>query len=247
MEFKGKSAIVTGGARGIGKQIALTLAQSGADIVLVDVLPPAELEASAKDIEAKGVRCLALHADVSNFDQMAGVASKTVETFANIHILVNNAGITRDNLAMRMSDQEWDQVINVNLRGTFICTKAVIRQMMKQRAGKIVNIASIVGVMGNAGQANYSASKAGIIGFTKSIAKEVAERNINVNAIAPGFIATAMTDRLKDDVKAQMLAQIPLRRFGSVEDVARAVRFLCSEDSSYITGHVIHITGGMGM
>jgi len=247
MEFTGKSAIITGGARGIGKQIALTLAGSGADIVLVDVLPPAELEASAKDIQATGVRCLALQADVSNFDQMTDVANKTVEAFGNIHILVNNAGITRDNLAMRMSDQEWDQVITVNLRGTFICTKAVIRQMMKQRAGKIVNIASIVGVMGNAGQANYSASKAGIIGFTKSIAKEAAERNINVNAIAPGFIATAMTDKLKDDVKAQMLAQIPLRRFGSVQDVARAVRFLCSEDSSYITGHVVHITGGMGM
>ncbi|HUW35331.1 MAG TPA: 3-oxoacyl-[acyl-carrier-protein] reductase [Planctomycetota bacterium] len=247
MEFTGKSAIITGGARGIGKQIALTLAGSGADIVLVDVLPPAELVASAKDIQATGVRCLALQADVSNFDQMTDVANKTVEAFGNIHILVNNAGITRDNLAMRMSDQEWDQVITVNLRGTFICTKAVIRQMMKQRAGKIVNIASIVGVMGNAGQANYSASKAGIIGFTKSIAKEVAERNINVNAIAPGFIATAMTDKLKDDVKAQMLAQIPLRRFGSVQDVARAVRFLCSEDSSYITGHVVHITGGMGM
>ena len=247
MEFKGKSAIITGGARGIGKQIALTMAESGADIVLVDLLPPAELEASAKDIEAKGVRCLAIQADAANLDQMTSVANKTVETFGNIHILVNNAGITRDNLAMRMSDQEWDQVINVNLRGTFICTKAVIRQMMKQRAGKIVNIASIVGVMGNAGQANYSASKAGIIGFTKSVAKEVAERNINVNAVAPGFIATAMTDKLKDDVKAQMLAQIPLKRFGSVDDVARAVRFLCSEDSSYITGHVIHITGGMGM
>lgn len=247
MEFKGKAAIITGGARGIGKQIALALADAGADIVLVDVLPLPEIEASAKDIEARGVRTLAMQADVANFSQMSAVADKTVETFGNVHILVNNAGVTRDNLAMRMSDQEWDLVITVNLKGTFIATKAVIRQMMKQRAGRIVNIASIVGVMGNAGQANYSASKAGIIGFTKSIAKEVAERNINVNAVAPGFIATAMTDKLKDDVKAQMLAQIPLKRFGTVDDVARAVRFLCSEDSAYITGHVIHVTGGMGM
>jgi len=247
MEFKGKAAIVTGGARGIGRQIALTLAGSGADIVLVDVLPLPEIEATAKEMEAKGVRALALQADVSNLEQMNAAADKTAEALGNVHILVNNAGVTRDNLALRMTDQEWDIVINVNLKGTFVCTKAAIRHMIKQRAGKIVNVASIVGVMGNAGQANYSASKAGIIGFTKSMAKELAGRNINVNAVAPGFIATAMTDKLKDDVKAQMLAEIPLKRFGTVDDVARAVRFLCSEDSSYITGHVIHVTGGMGM
>jgi len=247
MELKGKAAIVTGAARGIGKNIAAALAGAGADIALVDVLPQEEIDATAKEIEAAGVRTLALRADVANLDEMSEAAAKTAETFGNIHILVNNAGITRDNLALKMTDQQWDQVINVNLKGTFIATKAVIRYMMKQRAGKIVNVASIVGVMGNAGQANYSASKAGIIGFTKSMAKELASRNINVNAVAPGFIATAMTDRLADDVKTQMLAQIPLKRFGAVDDVSRAVRFLCSEDSAYITGHVLHITGGMGM
>ncbi|HUS58782.1 MAG TPA: 3-oxoacyl-[acyl-carrier-protein] reductase [Planctomycetota bacterium] len=247
MELAGKAAIITGGARGIGKQIALTLAEAGADIVLVDVLPLAEIEASAKDIEAKGVRTLAVQADVTNLEQMTAAADKTAETFGNVHILVNNAGITRDNLALKMTDQEWDLVINVNLKGTFIATKGVMRHMIKQRSGKIVNVASIVGVMGNAGQANYSASKAGIIGFTKSMAKELAGRNINVNAVAPGFIATAMTDKLKDDVKAQMLAQIPLKRFGTVHDVSKAVKFLCSEDSSYLTGHVLHVTGGMGM
>ena len=247
MEFEGKAAIITGAARGIGRQIAASLAEAGADIVLVDVLPQEEIDAAAKDIEASGVHTLALKADVTSMDEINNVAARTVETFGNIHILINNAGITRDNLALKMTDEQWDTVIAVNLKGTFVATRAVMRQMMKQRAGKIVNIASIVGVMGNAGQANYSASKAGIIGFTKSMAKELAPRNINVNAVAPGFIATDMTDRLADDVKEKMLAQIPLKRFGSVEDVGRAVRFLCSEDSAYITGHVLHITGGMGM
>ena len=247
MEFEGKAAVVTGAARGIGRLIAVTLAESGADIVLVDVLPQEDLDSAAEEIEAKGVQTLALRADVANLEQMNAVAEKTAETFGNIHILINNAGITRDNLALRMTDQDWDQVINVNLKGTFVATKAVIRYMLKQRAGKIVNVASIVGVMGNAGQANYSASKAGIIGFTKSMAKELAARNINVNAVAPGFIATAMTDKLAEDVKTLMLEQIPLKRFGSAEDVSRAVKFLCSEDSAYVTGHVLHITGGMGM
>lgn len=247
MEFEGKAAIITGAARGIGRQIAASLAEARADIVLVDVLPQEEIDAAAKDIEAHGVRTLALRADVTSIDEMNEVAAKTVETFGNIHILINNAGITRDNLVLKMTDEQWDAVIAVNLKGTFVATKAVMRQMMKQRAGKIVNIASIVGVMGNAGQANYSASKAGIIGFTKSMAKELASRNINVNAVAPGFIATAMTDQLADGVKEQMLAQIPFKRFGSVEEVGRSVRFLCSEDSAYVTGHVLHITGGMGM
>jgi 3-oxoacyl-[acyl-carrier protein] reductase len=247
MGFEGKAAIITGAARGIGRQIAASLAEAGADIVLVDVLPQEEIDAAAKDIEASGVHTLALKADVTSMDEINNIAARTVETFGNIHILINNAGITRDNLALKMTDEQWDMVIAVNLKGTFVATRAVMRQMMKQRAGKIVNIASIVGVMGNAGQANYSASKAGIIGFTKSMAKELAPRNINVNAVAPGFIATDMTDRLADDVKEKMLAQIPLKRFGSVEDVGRAVRFLCSEDSAYVTGHVLHITGGMGM
>jgi len=247
MELKGKAAIVTGAARGIGKNIALTLAEAGADIAVLDVLPQEEIDAAAKEIGAGGVQTLALRADVANLDEMNNAAATTAETFGGIHILVNNAGITRDNLALRMTDEEWDQVINVNLKGTFVATKSVIRYMMKQRGGKIVNVASIVGVMGNAGQANYCASKAGIIGFTKSMAKELASRNINVNAVAPGFIATAMTDQLADDVKARMLEQIPLKRFGTVDDVSRAVRFLCSEDSAYITGHVLHITGGMGM
>jgi len=247
MGFEGKAAIITGAARGIGGEIAIALAKAGADIVLVDVLPQEEIDAAAKEIEATGVRTLALKADVTSMDQMNEVAAKTVETFGNISILINNAGITRDSLALRMTDEQWDLVIAVNLKGTFVATRAVMRQMMKQRAGKIVNIASIVGVMGNAGQANYSASKADIIGLTKSMAKELAARNINVNAVAPGFIATAMTDHLADNVKEQMLAQIPLKRFGSVEDVSRAVKFLCSEDSAYVTGHVLHITGGMGM
>jgi len=247
MELDGKAAIVTGAARGIGKQIAETLANAGAHIVLVDVLPQEEIEASAKEIEALGVRTLAARADVTDLDQMAAVAEKTVETFGNIHILINNAGITRDNLAMKMPVDDWDSVLTVNLKGAFVASKAVIRQMIKQRAGKIVNIASIVGVIGNPGQANYCASKAGMIGLTKSLAKELAGRNINVNAVAPGFIATAMTDKLSDDVRNLMLAEIPLKRFGSVGDVSRAVRFLCSDDSAYITGHVLHVTGGLGM
>jgi len=247
MSLKGKAAIVTGAARGIGKQIAATLAESNADIVLVDVLPEEEITATAREIETTGARTLALRADVTSLEQMSAVAEKTVETFGNIHILINNAGITRDNLAMKMAVEDWDTVLAVNLKGAFVACKAVIRQMIKQRAGKIVNIASIVGVIGNPGQANYCASKAGIIGLTKSLAKELAPRNINVNAVAPGFIATAMTDKLSDDVKNQMLAEIPLKRFGSVEDVSRAVRFLCSDDSAYITGHVLHVTGGLGM
>jgi len=247
MSLKGKAAIVTGAARGIGKQIAATLAESNADIVLVDVLPEEEITATAREIETTGARTLALRADVTSLEQMSAVAEKTVETFGNIHILINNAGITRDNLAMKMAVEDWDTVLAVNLKGAFVACKAVIRQMIKQRAGKIVNVASIVGVIGNPGQANYCASKAGIIGLTKSLAKELAPRNINVNAVAPGFIATAMTDKLSDDVKNQMLAEIPLKRFGSVEDVSRAVRFLCSDDSAYITGHVLHVTGGLGM
>lgn len=247
MELQGKSAIVTGGARGIGNHIAETLAKAGADIVLVDVLPQEQIEAAAAEIAKLGVKTLAFRADVTNLEQMDEVAAKVSEAFGNVHILVNNAGITRDNLALKMSEQEWDQVISVNLKGAFIATKSVIKYMIKQRAGKIVNIASIVGVMGNAGQINYSASKAGMIGFTKSLAKELGGRNINVNAIAPGYIVTAMTHELKDDVKAQMQAQIPLKRFGEVEDVSKAVKFLCSEDSAYITGHVLHVTGGMGM
>jgi len=247
MDLKGKSAIVTGGARGIGKNIALTLASAGADIALVDVLPLEEIEAAASEIEGMGVQAMAFKADVTNLEQMEQVAAKVNETTGNIGILVNNAGITRDNLALKMSEKEWDQVISVNLKGAFIASKAVIKYMVKQRTGKIVNIASIVGVMGNAGQINYSASKAGLIGFTKSLAKELGSRNVNVNAVAPGYIVTAMTHELKEDVKNQMLAQIPLRRFGEVDDVSKAVKFLCSEDSAYITGHVLHVTGGMGM
>jgi len=247
MDLKGKSAIVTGGARGIGKNIAIMLASSGADIALVDVLPLEEIEAAAGEIEAAGVQTMAFKADVTNLEQMEQVAEKVNDTTGNVGILVNNAGITRDNLALKMTEQEWDQVISVNLKGAFIAAKAVIKYMVKQRSGKIVNIASIVGVMGNAGQINYSASKAGLIGFTKSLAKELGSRNINVNAVAPGYIITAMTKMLKEDVKNQMLAQIPLKRFGEVDDVSKAVKFLCSDDSAYITGHVLHVTGGMGM
>jgi 3-oxoacyl-[acyl-carrier protein] reductase len=245
--LSGQAAIVTGGGRGIGHEISKVLAEAGAAVAIVDWSQYEGAQQLAAAIEAQGGKAIALKADVTSFDQMSEVASKTQEAFGGIHILVNNAGITRDNLVMRMSDEDWSAVVNVNLKGTFVCTKAVLRTMTKQRAGRIVNIASVVGQMGNAGQCNYSASKAGIIGFTKSVAKEVASRNVTVNAIAPGFIQTAMTDGLPEDVKQKMLEQIPLGRFGQALDVAQAVLFLVGPGASYITGHVIQVTGGMGM
>lgn len=246
MTLKDKTAIITGAGRGIGREIALALAASGANIVLVDI-DEKTLEETAKEISARGVKTLYLKADVSNFSETEKLADHVIEKFGAIDILVNNAGITRDNLIMRMKEEEWDKVLAINLKGTFNFTKAVSRYMLKQRSGKIVNIASIIGIGGNAGQANYAASKAGVIAFTKSTAKEFASRNINVNAIAPGFIQTAMTDALKDDIRKQMAERIPLGRLGAAVDVANAVLFLVSDASNYITGQTIVVDGGMVM
>ena len=251
MELKGKAAIVTGGGRGIGKAISLALAERGADICIADVIDCAETVA---EIEAKGVRCIARKADVTKFDAMEAVVKDCVDTFGNLSILVNNAGITRDGLLLRMSEQDWDLVLAVNLKGAFICTKAAARQMMKQKAGKIVNIASVVGIFGNAGQANYAASKAGMIGFTKAVAKELGSRGINVNAVAPGYIVTDMTHVLSDEARAAFERIIPLSRAGMPdpkagypEDVAKVVAFLCGPAADYVTGQVIPIDGGMAM
>jgi 3-oxoacyl-[acyl-carrier protein] reductase len=246
MIFKDRVCLVTGGARGIGREIALAFAKAGSDIALCDVNPEA-LDAAKKEIEALGRKAETFVVDVTNLSQVEDMINKTLDKFQKIDILINNAGITRDALIVRMSEQDFDSVIAVNLKGTFNCTKAVSKVMMKQRYGKIVSIASIIGMMGNAGQANYAASKAGIIGITKSVAKELASRNVNVNAIAPGFIETDMTAKLPENVKAQMLSLIPLNRFGKASDVAELAMFLASDSSSYITGQVIKIDGGMVM
>lgn len=246
MKLKGKVAVITGGARGIGREIAKILAKEGADCVLCDV-NEAELNQAKTEIETLGVQALPLVLNVTSLAQTEEMVNKVIDKLKKIDILINNAGITKDALLLRMREEEWDSVIAVNLKGTFNCTKAVLKVMLKQKYGRIVNIASIIGLMGNAGQANYAASKAGIIGFTKSIAKEVASRNITVNVIAPGFIETAMTKILPDEVKQVMLKQIPLGRFGRPEDVANLVLFLVDDDSSYITGQVIQIDGGMLM
>ncbi|MFH0924685.1 MAG: 3-oxoacyl-[acyl-carrier-protein] reductase [bacterium] len=244
MNLKNKVAIVTGGGRGIGKAIALVLAERGANIVLAD-LDQESLNQTCKEIEGKGVAVLSYKVDISKLDEVEAMIKKTVEKFGQIDILINNAGVTRDNLIMRMKREDWDLVLNINLGGAFNCIKAVTRPMMKKESGRIINISSVVGAMGNAGQANYSASKAGLIGLTKTIAKELASRNITVNAIAPGFIDTEMTKVLPDNVKEEMLRQIPLKRFGSVSDIAEVIAFLCSEAAGYITGQVIHVNGGM--
>ena len=246
MKLEGKTAVITGGARGIGKEIARVLAKEGANCVLCDVNAQ-ELKTAAAEIESLGVQCLPLALNVCDLKQCEDAVNKVIDKYKKIDILINNAGITRDGLLLRMKEEDWDSVIAVNLKGTFNCTKAAIKVMLKQKSGRIVNVASIIGVMGNAGQANYAASKAGIIGLTKSTAKEVASRNINVNAIAPGFIETKMTEVLSDEVKEAMLKQIPLKRFGKPEDVGNLVLFLVSDDASYITGQVIKIDGGMVM
>ncbi len=245
--FDGKSAIVTGASRGIGREIALLLAKEGARVAVNYSGSKDKADDVVKLITESGGEAFAIQADVSDADGVKAMVDKTMEMFGSIDILVNNAGITRDNLLMRMKEDEWDDVININLKGVFLCTKGVTRQMMRQRAGRIVNVASIVGVSGNPGQANYVAAKAGVIGFTKTAAKELASRNINVNAVAPGFITTDMTDALSDEVKNQMLAVIPLGKLGRPEDVARTVLFLLSEDAVYITGQTIHVDGGMVM
>ena len=242
-----KVVFVTGATRGIGKQIAITFAKEGYDIAINYRKENADLENTKKVIEENGVKCLAVQGDVSSFEDCERFVKEIINEYGKIDVLVNNAGITKDTLLMRMKKEDFESVIDVNLVGTFNVTKNVIPYMMKARGGKIINISSVVGVSGNAGQTNYSASKAGIIGFTKSLAKEIASRNILVNAVAPGFIETDMTNVLKDEVKENISKQIPLNRMGKAEDVANVVKFLASEDSSYITGQVINIDGGMVM
>ena len=244
--LKDKNAIVTGSAQGIGKSIVLALAKAGANIVVSDVNLE-EAEKTAKEIEALGRKAIAVKCNVADAAEVTELVKKAQETFTTLDILVNNAGVTRDNLMMRMEEKDWDLVLDVNLKGAFLLTKAVTRIMMKQRYGRIVNMSSVIGVMGNAGQSNYAASKGGLIAFTKSTAKEFASRNITCNAIAPGFIETAMTAKLSDEVKENYKKGIPLGRMGSVEDVANAVLFLVSDAASYITGQVLHVDGGLVM
>lgn len=246
MRLNNKVALITGAARGIGRSIALLFAKEGADIIVADVNLE-EAEKTAKEIEAQGRKALALVVDVTDYLKVEEAVNKILDKFTKVDILVNNAGITKDNLLLRMSQQEWDAVLNVNLKGTFNCIKAVSRPMVKQRSGKIISIASIIGLMGNPGQANYAASKAGIIALTKTVAKELASRNITANAVAPGFIQTEMTAKLPEDVKEKMKAAIPLCRLGTPEDVAQLCLFLASEDSNYITGQAIVVDGGMVM
>ena len=240
-----KVAMITGATRGIGKQIALTLANEGYNIVLNYRTENDELIQAKNEIESKNVKCLTVQGDVTNFEDCKQMIESASKEFGKIDVLINNAGITKDMLLARMKEEDFKQVIDVNLVGTFNMTKNVISYMMKARNGRIINISSVVGIAGNAGQTNYSASKAGIIGFTKSLAKEVASRNILVNAVAPGFIETNMTDVLKQEVKDEIAKNIPLKRMGTPKDVANVVKFLASEDSSYITGQVISVDGGM--
>ncbi|MGF9976060.1 3-oxoacyl-[acyl-carrier-protein] reductase [Viridibacillus arvi] len=246
-KLEGKTAVVTGASRGIGRAIALTLAEQGARVVVNYSGSQSKAEEVVAEITENGGEAIAVQANVADADEVTALMKAATDTFGSLDILVNNAGITRDNLLMRMKEQDWDDVMNTNLKGVFLCTKAVSRQMMKQRAGRIINVASIVGVSGNAGQANYVAAKAGVIGLTKTTAKELAARNIYVNAVAPGFIATEMTDELPAEIKDQMLGQIPLAKLGDPKDVAKVVLFLASDDASYITGQTIHVDGGMVM
>lgn len=243
---QGKVAVITGASRGIGRSIALALAARGATIVAVD-MDQASTDGVVAELQAAGATALAVVGNVTVSADVERMIDAATEAFGRVDILVNNAGITRDGLLMRMKDEDWDAVLSVNLKGAFLCTRAAFKVMSKQRYGRIVNIASVVGQMGNAGQANYCASKAGLIGLTKSNAREMAKRNITVNAVAPGFIATAMTDALSDKVRAELTAQIPLERLGSADDIATAVVFLASEPAGYITGHVLSVNGGMYM
>jgi 3-oxoacyl-[acyl-carrier protein] reductase len=247
MKLKDQVAVITGGAQGIGQAVAEAFAAEGAKIVVSDI--NAELaQKTADEIAAKySVETLAVAGDVSSLADCDKLMDAAVAKFSKIDILVNNAGITRDNLILRMTEKEWDSVIGVNLKGVFNCTKSASRTMLRQRSGKIVNIASVVGQMGNAGQANYSASKGGVIALTKTCAREFASRNINVNAIAPGFIRTAMTDKLNEEARKKLAEMIPLTRLGEAEDIAKAALFLCSQDASYVTGQVLAVNGGMYM
>ena len=246
MELSGKVALVTGAAQGIGKAIAMLLARNGADVVVSDINLEKAQE-TANEIEGMGRRSFAIKVNVADLKDVERMGEAIVEQFGRIDILVNNAGITRDRLILRMTEEDWDAVLDVNLKGTFNCTKAAIRYMSKQKSGKIVSIASVSGEMGNPGQANYAASKAGVIGFTKTIAREFAGRGINVNAIAPGYIQTPMTDAVPEKTKEELKRMIPMERLGKPEDVAQAVLFLVSENSSYITGQVLNVNGGIYM
>ena len=246
-ELTGKTAVVTGGSRGIGRAICLKLAGQGANIVLNYVGNAAAAEETRAACEALGVRALAVQGDVADPAACNALIDTAIEAFGQVDILVCNAGITRDNLLMRMSDEEFQKVIDTNLKGTFHCMRAVIRPMMKKRRGRIISISSVVGLMGNAGQINYAASKAGVIGMTRSLAREVASRGITVNAVAPGFIRTDMTDVLSDAVKEGILRSIPLGKLGEAEDVANTVLFLASDEAAYITGQVLSVDGGMAM
>ncbi len=246
MTLDGRVAFVTGAAQGIGRAIALALAEVGADIAGGDVNVEG-MEATAREIQSLGRKALALKLDVSDPASVKETVAKVYEAWQKIDILVNNAGITKDNLIMRMKREDWDRVLRINLDGTFHCIQAIVPAMVKQRSGRIINIASVVAQAGNAGQANYVASKAGIIGLTKAVAAEVGSRGITVNALAPGFIATAMTENLPEQVKQRMMSLIPLGRMGSDKDIAHAVRFLASDEAGYITGHVLNVNGGMYM
>lgn len=247
MNFEGKTAIVTGGSRGIGRAICLELAAGGANVVLCYAGNEAAARETVRDIEALGAKALAVRCDVSDAAQVDALVKAAVEAFGRIDILVNNAGITRDNLLMRMSEADFDAVIDANLKGTFLCMKAVSKLMLKQRYGRIVNLSSVVGLRGNAGQANYAASKAGVVGMTKSLAKELASRGVTVNAVAPGFIETDMTAALSESARAAAQESIPMNRLGAPEDVAKAVAFLASDAAAYITGQVLAVDGGMAM
>lgn len=245
--LEGKIALVTGASRGIGRQIALTLGAKGAVVIVNYNGSAAKAEEVVKEIEAAGGRAEAVQCNVSQFDSCGAMLADIVSRYGRLDILVNNAGITRDNLLMKMSEEDFDAVIQTNLKGVFNCMKHISRQMMKQRAGRIINISSVSGVLGNAGQANYCAAKAGVIGITKSAARELASRGITVNAVAPGFIATDMTDVLSDSIKEAATQQIPMKHFGETEDVANAVAFLASDEAKYITGQVLSVDGGMAM
>lgn len=247
MGLTGKCAVVTGASRGIGRAIALQLASEGAKVIVNYSGSEQKAQEVVEEIKANGGEAIAVQANVADADSVQNLMKSALDTYGSIDILVNNAGITRDNLLMRMKDDEWDDVINTNLKGVFLCTKAVTRQMMKQRAGRIINISSIVGVAGNAGQANYVAAKAGVIGLMKTTAQELASRNILVNAIAPGFITTEMTEGLPEDLIEGMLKQIPLAKLGQPEDIAKAVVFFASDSANYITGQTLQIDGGMVM
>ena len=242
-----KTVFVTGASRGIGKEVALKFADKGYNIVINYVSSKTNVEELKEEFEKKGVKALIMQADVTNKEAIEELVKKAIEGFGQIDVLVNNAGITKDNLLMRMSEEEFDKVIEINLKGTYIVTKAVTKYMMKKRKGSIINLSSVVGVAGNAGQCNYAASKAGIIGFTKSVAKELSSRNIRANAVAPGFIETDMTAVLSDEVKENIHNQIPLKRMGTAKEVANLIYFLGSDESAYITGQVINIDGGMVM